>query len=108
MRRKGLQDEKKGWVPLSGRYEGVGGLMTQVGMVNSLFPPALLNPTHRETYTVEMVSSVQSLSRVRLFATPWTAARQASLPITSSWSLLKLMSVESVEMVREPQCSLLS
>ena len=42
------------------------------------------------------VSSVQSLSRVRLFVTPWTAARQASLPITSSQSLLKLMSIESV------------
>ena len=41
-------------------------------------------------------SSVQLLSRVRLFATPWTAARQASLSITNSWSLLKLMSVESV------------
>ena len=40
-------------------------------------------------------SSVQSLSRVQLFATPWTAARQASLSITSSWSLLKLMSIES-------------
>ena len=39
---------------------------------------------------------VQSLSRVRLFATPWTAARQASLSITSSQSLLKLVSVESV------------
>ena len=35
-------------------------------------------------------SSVQSLSRVRLFATPWTAARQASLSITNSWSLLRL------------------
>ena len=33
---------------------------------------------------------------VRLFATPWTAARQASLSITNSWSLLKLMSIESV------------
>ena len=32
--------------------------------------------------------SVQSLSRVRLFATPWTTARQASLPFTNSWSLL--------------------
>ena len=42
------------------------------------------------------VSSVQSLSRVRLFATPWTAARQASLSITNSQSLLKLMSTESV------------
>ena len=41
-------------------------------------------------------SSVQWLSRIRLFATPWTAARQASLSITSSRSLLKLMSVESM------------
>ena len=41
-------------------------------------------------------SSVQSLSRVRLFATPWTAARQASLSITNSQSLPKLMSIESV------------
>ena len=40
--------------------------------------------------------SVQSLSRVWLFATPWTAACQASLSITSSWNLLKLMSIESV------------
>ena len=41
-------------------------------------------------------SSVQSLSCVRLFATPWTSARQASLSITNSWSLPKLMSTESV------------
>ena len=41
-------------------------------------------------------SSVQLLSRVRLFATPWTAACQASLSITNSQSLLKLMSIESV------------
>ena len=40
--------------------------------------------------------SIQSLSRVRLFATPWTAARQASLSITNSWGSLKLMSIESV------------
>ena len=40
--------------------------------------------------------SVQLLSRVRLFATPWTAARQASLSIINSQSLLKLMSIESV------------
>ena len=39
--------------------------------------------------------SVQ-VSRIQLFATPWTAARQASLYITSSWSLLKLMSIELV------------
>ena len=41
-------------------------------------------------------SSVQSLSRVWLFATPWAAACQASLSITNSWSLLKLMSIKSV------------
>ena len=41
-------------------------------------------------------SSVQSLSRVRLFATPWIAARQASLSFTNSWSSLRLTSVESV------------
>ena len=41
-------------------------------------------------------SSVQSLSRVQLFATPWIAARQASLSITNSQSLLKLMSIESL------------
>ena len=40
--------------------------------------------------------SAQSLSRVWLFATPWTAARQGSLSITNSRSLLKLMSIESV------------
>ena len=39
-------------------------------------------------------SSVQSLSRVWLFVTPWTVAYQASLSITNSWSLLKLMSIE--------------
>src|SRR5574341_288441 len=42
------------------------------------------------------VTVLQSLSRVRLFATLWTAAHQASLSFTISWSLLKLMSVESV------------
>ena len=41
-------------------------------------------------------SSVQSLSRVRLFATPWTAARQASLSITNSRSSLRFTSIESV------------
>ena len=41
-------------------------------------------------------SSVQSLSRVRLFATPWIAGRQASLSITNSWSSLKPTCIESV------------
>ena len=43
-----------------------------------------------------MFSSVQSLSRVLLFVTPWTTARQASLSITNSWSPPKPMSIESV------------
>ena len=43
-----------------------------------------------------IISSVQLLTCVRLFATPWTVACQASLLITNSWSLLKLMSIESV------------
>ena len=45
---------------------------------------------------VTNLSSVQLLSHVRLFVTPWTAAPQASLSITISRSLLKLMSIESV------------
>ena len=43
-----------------------------------------------------LFSSVQALSHVRLFVTPWTAVRQASLSITNSRSLPKLMSIESV------------
>ena len=42
------------------------------------------------------ISSVQSLSRVRLFETPWITARQTSLSITNTWSLLKPMSIELV------------
>ena len=42
------------------------------------------------------ISSVQSLSRVRLFATPWITAHQASLSITNSWSSLRLTSIEEV------------
>ena len=46
--------------------------------------------------TLQNNQSVQSLSHVRLFVTPWTAARQASLAITNSRSFLKPMSIESV------------
>ena len=48
------------------------------------------------THTLEWLSSVQLLSHDRLFATTWTAALQTSLSITNSWSLLKLMSIETV------------
>ena len=47
-------------------------------------------------YEVYVVVISQSLSCVQLFATPWAAACQASLPFTISWSLLKLMSIESL------------
>ena len=49
-----------------------------------------------KTFITVQFSSVQSLSQVRLFATPWTAARQASLSITNSRSPPKPMSIESV------------
>ena len=49
-----------------------------------------------KTERIYQFSSVQSLSRVQLFATPWIAARQASLAITNSQSLLKPMSIKSV------------
>ena len=49
---------------------------------------------------VQFSSVVQSLSHVWLFATPWIAARQASLSFTISWSLLKLMSTESIWKMR--------
>ena len=74
------------------------------------FPPALSLPhphsTHTHLCTLRLTESVlgpsykqvqvQSLSYVQLFATPWTAACQASLSITNSRSLLQLMSIESV------------
>ena len=52
--------------------------------------------TTRSVHRWKKSSSVQSLSPFRLFATPWTAACQASLSITSLQSLLKVMSIESV------------
>ena len=57
---------------------------------------SMARSTHFERQKYIQFSSVQSLSRVRLFAAPWTVARQASLSITKSRSLLKIMSIESV------------
>ena len=59
----------------------------------TVFTCMLFFNIHTKSY---QFSSVQSLSHVRLFATPWTAARQASLSITNSQSLPKPMSVELV------------
>ena len=62
-----------------------------------------LRATLKQNYLDSLVATmsisfviVQSLSRVQLFRTPWTAAHEASLFFTLSWSLLKLMSIESV------------
>ena len=72
---------------------------------SSLHPPRPNQPSqtlllsgiwHSQPSSSLGFSSVQSLSRARLFVTSWTAARQASLPITNSQSLFKLMSIESV------------
>ena len=51
---------------------------------------------HFHNCVIFCISSVQSLSHVQLFVTPWTAAGQTSLSIANSWSLLKLTSIESV------------
>ena len=48
---------------------------------------------------ISQFSSVQSLSRIWLFTTPWITVHQASLSITNSWSSLKLMSIESLFLV---------
>ena len=60
-------------------------------LLSSVFPGKLML-----LWTSQFICSVQSLSRVQLLVTPWTAAHQASLSITNSWSLLKLMSIKLV------------
>ena len=57
---------------------------------------AFQHPLLYRTIETLQFTSVQSLSCVQLFATPWTAGHQASLSITNSWILLKLMSIKSV------------
>ena len=68
--------------------------------MSHLFERQLSNVTNQKQnfsfFLSAPLSSVQSLSHVQLFATPWTSARQASLSIISSWSLLKFMPIESV------------
>ena len=61
-----------------------------------IYPSTAHTPPLLPAILIIQFNSVQSFSRVRLFATPWTAACQASLSITNSQSLLKLMSIESV------------
>ena len=65
-----------------------------------LLCPCRFGPVSQLLHSMKLAilkdQSIQSLSCVRLFATPWTAVYQASLSITNSQSLLKLMSIESV------------
>ena len=60
------------------------------------FPETHLSTVSFASFSPAILSSVQSLSHVLLFVTPWIVAHQASLSITKSRSLLKLMSIESV------------
>ena len=55
-----------------------------------------LNCSEWHCFFLRLKNVVQSLSRIQLFVTTWAATRQASLSFTISWSLLKLMSTESV------------
>ena len=64
--------------------------------VHGIFQARILERLAFPLSSETCMTSVQSLSRVQLFETPWTVAHQASLPITNSWSLLKLMSIKSV------------
>ena len=87
--------------PFSAGWEQQLGAETPRDLVNLL---VLMEPSagqvivgpHESPTSEGLISSVQSLSHVQLFATPWTAARKASLSITNSWSLLKLMTIESM------------
>ena len=101
-----------GWIPGLERYPGGGhGIplqysclenpLRQTGLVAySLWGHRRVGHNsvtkHAHTHTCAHISSVQSLSSVRLFVTPWTAAHRASLSITNSWSLPKLIFIMSV------------
>ena len=81
-----------GWANISPQVSG--GLSVLLSYLEEIFP-CLQNPTAIAVLIIQF-SSVQSLSRVWLFVTPWTAARQASLSITNSLCPPKPMPIESV------------
>ena len=88
-----MQQERPEWYPETGWKKVQWTDLASSGISPSLLPQA---SEFTECWARCSVSSVQLLSHVRLFATPWTAARQASLSITNSQNLLKLMCIESV------------
>ena len=73
------------WTDDPGRVQSMGLQKSWTQLVNLI-----------TTITTSRLQSVQLLSHVQLCVIPWTAARQASLSVTNSWSLLKLMSIELV------------
>ena len=82
----------------SGRTTG-GFLPWFIAAFSLLWGPRFCVHSHLNSKWIVCVyqfSSVQSLSQVLFFSTPWTAAYQASLSIANSWSLLKFMSIKSV------------
>ena len=69
-------------------------LSPSFSLVAHLWSPVLWTAARQASLSFTQFSSVQSLSHVRLFVTPWMTASQASLSITNSWSLPKFMSIE--------------
>ena len=95
----GLQPEQSGWATRARIQVTTPTPRYQPGCLNTGGPAGDLHPDRVGKSFSQFhfqFSSVQWLSPVWLFVTPWTAARQASLYITNSWSLLKFMSIESV------------
>ena len=77
-------DHKEGWVPKNWRFQTV----VPKRMLESPLDCKIECSRRGEQQRMRYFSSVQSLTRVRLFATPWISARQASVSITNSWSPL--------------------
>ena len=84
------------WSPCSYRVFSLVISFTIYSINNFEIDDPVLSMVVNMLYIIFLFSSVQLLSCVRLFVTPWTAACQASLSITNSWSLPRLMSIESV------------
>ena len=72
------------------------GSISIVNLQNAMSPQLIWPQTACFSEISHQFSSVQLLSHVQLFASPWTVAHQACLSITNSWSLLKLVSIKSV------------
>ena len=97
LRMTSFHPQSKQWL-IEPSSRGITGLLHHISFSISGLP-SLTNRLFDDiglTQIIQNFSSVQSLSRVRFFVTPWTAARQTSLSITNSWSLPKLMSIELV------------